>query len=163
METDFILSLARAATASTAVEPEPELEPVQYRISGSAAVVVHVDKRQFLGGVVWQAALALSRALLHRDAPLIPGGLRGRRVLELGCGPGLCGLCAWVGGAELVLMTDMGHCKQLVEKNIGATATRSPGATSGAVSFLELKWGANHLPSGCLAHSFDTVIGSDLT
>ena len=34
METDFILSLARAATASTAVEPEPELEPVQYRISG---------------------------------------------------------------------------------------------------------------------------------
>jgi predicted nicotinamide N-methyase len=51
------------------------------------------------GAVLWDAAVDVARVLRRRD-------LRGRRVLELGCGCGLCGVVAAVGGAT-VLCTDI--------------------------------------------------------
>jgi len=45
---------------------------------------------------LWPSAIALARAVARR-------GLSGRRVLELGCGLGLPGLAAAVGGARVTL------------------------------------------------------------
>lgn len=53
---------------------------------------------------MWQAAVALSEWLIEQD-------LRGQRVLELGCGLGLCGAVAADQGAQ-VLMVD--HAKPSV-------------------------------------------------
>ncbi|MBM4282958.1 MAG: hypothetical protein FJ137_20130 [Deltaproteobacteria bacterium] len=51
------------------------------------------------GAVLWDAAVDVARALATRD-------LRGRAVLELGCGCGLCGVVAALRGAT-VLCTDV--------------------------------------------------------
>jgi predicted nicotinamide N-methyase len=47
------------------------------------------------GAVLWDSAVDVARALHRRD-------LRGKRVLELGCGCGLCGVVAALRGADVV-------------------------------------------------------------
>jgi predicted nicotinamide N-methyase len=121
MDTAFIVALARAATAGA--EPEPGGAPtaaevpapaaVRLRLAGGQQAVVHQERGALLAGVVWPAALALGYALGGGAAAagVLPPGAAAAvaakgRVLELGCGTALSGLCAWLHGSEEVVVTD---------------------------------------------------------
>jgi predicted nicotinamide N-methyase len=167
MDTDFILALAKAAVAQP--EPEPESEPerevraedhaMRIRLSLlSREVVCHQDKAIGIGGVSWQASLALSHAM--DDGAQLFASWSGLRVLELGCGTGLCGLTAWRLGAQAVLLTDMAHCESLVQRSIAATSEVGT-PPCGTVKYAKLRWGGP-VPEEA-AVEFDVVLGSDLT
>ena len=169
MDTDFILALAKAAVGQP--EPEPESEPerpegpvraedqaMRISLSLSREVVCHQDKAIGIGGVSWQASLALSHAM--DDGALLVAAWSGLRVLELGCGTGLCGLTAWRLGAQAVLLTDMAHCEPLVQRSSAATSEAGT-PPCGSVKFAKLRWGTP-VPEEA-AVEFDIVLGSDLT
>lgn len=169
MDTDFILALAKAAVGQP--EPEPESEPerpegpvraedqaMRISLSLSREVVCHQDKAIGIGGVYWQASIALSFAM-DNDAQLF-ASWSGLRVLELGCGTGLCGLTAWRLGAQAVVLTDVAQCGPLVQHS--AASTREAGTPPpGTVTYAKLRWG-DPVPEEAAA-AFDIVLGSDLT
>ena len=83
------------------------------------------------GAVVWEAAAA---TLEYLDAAFAPDGLRGKTVVELGAGTGVCGLaCAALGA--LVVLTDLPEALPLLRKNAAA----SPWSSS--IEVRELQWG----------------------
>ena len=164
MDNAFILQLARAATAQPEPEPEPEPRATALRFALAAGpgrvAVVQQDKAVGIGGVAWQACLALGHAL-DRDRGLFPHPAPAR-VLELGCGTALCGLCAWLLGAEEVVVTDSADCRSLVERSILETRESLPeGAELGAIRYAPLRWG-QPTPAE-VAGEWDLVLGSDLT
>ena len=165
MDNAFILQLARAATAQPEPEPEPEPRATALRFALAAGpgrvAVVQQDKAVGIGGVAWQACLALGHAL-DRDRGLFPHPAPAR-VLELGCGTALCGLCAWLLGAEEVVVTDSADCRSLVERSILETRESLPeGARElGAIRYAPLRWG-QPTPAE-VAGEWDLVLGSDLT
>jgi predicted nicotinamide N-methyase len=162
MDVDFILALAKAAVGAPEPEPEPGSPPdsraMRLRLSLSREVVCHQDRSIGIGGVSWQASLAISHSM-DSDARLFPTW-SGLRVLELGCGAALCGLTAWRLGAEAVVLTDAAHCEPLVQSS--AISTREAGTPpSGTVVYSKLRWG-DPVPVEA-AGEFDVVLGSDLT
>ena len=89
-----------------------------------------------IGGEVWPAATAMCAWLANHTAEV-----HGRRVLELGCGTGACGLYAAALGASHVLLTDGGSAAlhELCERNVEANALLfAPGACVGTAP---LRWG----------------------
>lgn len=107
------------------------------------------------GTTVWDGSVVLAKYLEHTTPPL---GLAGRRVLELGAGPGVTGFAAAALGAEVAL-TDLPY----VIPNLEAAATRNahlPGRTRVA----ELDW---FTPEEALAAApflatADVVLGADV-
>eukprot|EP00656_Telonema_subtile_P005863 TRINITY_DN12683_c0_g1_i2.p1 TRINITY_DN12683_c0_g1~~TRINITY_DN12683_c0_g1_i2.p1 ORF type:complete len:222 (+),score=47.44 TRINITY_DN12683_c0_g1_i2:131-796(+) len=79
------------------------------------------------GGMVWDAGLVLCRYLAFY---LEPGSWQGKRVLELGSGTGLVGLCAAQLGGD-VTVTDLPGMCPLLERN----------AAGSTVSVKPLQWG----------------------
>lgn len=98
-------------------------------------------------GVMWPAGRVLARVLAERGE----AGLKGRRVLELGCGLALPSMVASRLGAD-VLATDY-HPD--VEPFLRSNLVRN--AIIG-VDFATLDWSA----LGCDPDSFDLIVGSDL-
>jgi predicted nicotinamide N-methyase len=89
--------------------------------------------------------------------------LKGKRVLELGSGVGLVGLCCAMLGAEVTL-TDgaeslMGMLQENIESNADAIAARG-GSTRGVL----LEWSnGQHMMRVAAEHGpFDWIVGSDL-
>ena len=161
MDAGFILALAKAAVGAPEPEPEsgspPDSCAMRLRLSLSREVVCHQDRAIGIGGVLWQASLALSHSM-DSDARLFPTW-SGLRVLELGCGAALCGLTAWRLGAKAVVLTDAAHCEPLVQSSVAAT--REAGTPpSGTVTYSKLRWGD---PVPDEFGEFDVVLGSDLT
>ena len=73
------------------------------------------------GMVVWEGSWALVEALADPDS-WVSAKLRGARVVELGAGTGLLGLCAAVAGAD-VLMTDVpAVVSEMLAPNLAANA-----------------------------------------
>ncbi|CBN76293.1 conserved unknown protein [Ectocarpus siliculosus] len=70
----------------------------------TAAGPIHFERGQGQQGRAWDCSLVLAKYLEQR-----PEEVRGKRVLELGCGVGLPGVAAAVVGATEVILTDMGY------------------------------------------------------
>ena len=105
-----------------------------------------------LGTCVWEGALALLRAL-----ELSPSLLRGKTVLELGCGTGLVALaCAALGARRVVATDNDATVLALAERNVAA----HPGL---AVTVQEYAWGGDDAALAALGGPFDLVIGADIT
>ena len=104
------------------------------------------------GGEVWPSAGALCRYLSRTDE------VRGKRVVELGCGTGAVGCFAAGLGAARVLLTDGGSdaLRRVAAKN----AARNAGAWGPEVSVEVRKacWGEAMDDAAC-----DVVLGSDVT
>ena len=139
---------AAAAPAAAAVAAAPLLP----------LTIVQATDVGSTGGALWTAGLALSRYLEHVHAC---GTLRGKRVLELGCGTGLAGLVAAALGADVVL-TDIASVLPLLRKNAAANAVAiARGGFGGSASVQELTWGSTPVASDYGA-CFDLVIAADV-
>lgn len=99
------------------------------------------------GSRVWAAAHALAGHLA--DA----GGLSGLRCVELGAGPGLCGLAASALGAASVVLTDQREMIELLRRNI-ALNPQLQGVTA-----AELNWAAP--PDSTFEPPYDLVLASE--
>ncbi|XP_073465533.1 protein N-lysine methyltransferase METTL21D [Aquarana catesbeiana] len=88
-----------------------------------------------VGCVVWDAAIVLSKYLERRESAE-PGALRGRAVLELGCGTAIVGIAAAALGAH-VTVTDLEELQDLMNANIAHNAHLITGSCQAKV----LKWG----------------------
>ena len=80
-----------------------EKVPARHGKQSDSAVRPDCDEKvpAGLGTCVWEGGLALLRVL-----ELSPSLVKGKSVLELGCGTGLVGLAAAAAGAERVCLTD---------------------------------------------------------
>ena len=105
------------------------------------------------GAGVWECSEVLSAYLAAR-----PELCRGRRVLELGAGCGLCSMVASLGGAARVVATDgdagaVAHLEDVLRANDVKLETPPP-----------LKWEeATRDSAKALGAPFDVVLGADLT
>jgi len=105
-----------------------------------------------LGWRVWSGATRLCDVLAAADAAG-SSFVRGRRVVELGAGVGLCGLLAARLGAAHVVLTDVGAALlETLEENAILNNL------SHAVSIRSLDWGS----CGDDTPHADTVLGSDV-
>ena len=100
-----------------------------------------------LGLSVWRGARELADWLAER-----PERVRGRRVLELGCGAGLAGCAAAALGAASVLLTDTARVLPLALANVTRNGLQD------RVACRELLWGATAGPPP----SADLVLGAEL-
>jgi SAM-dependent methyltransferase len=124
-------------------------------------------------GVVWDGAVALSYFL-----EASPALVRGRRVLELGCGTALPSLVAAALGAQHVLLTEMDNpaCLQIARTSVqnNAEALKAAGVRiegvgagsrlddqTGAISVAPLDWRAD-LPQSVSAAQVDVLLASDV-
>eukprot|EP00937_MAST-01D_sp_MAST-1D-sp2_P002600 g2600.t1 len=82
------------------------------------------DGAAWAGTLVWDAALAM---IDYVERELGQAVLRDRRVLELGCGSGLPGMCCRLMGAR-VLLTEQPELVRLLRQNIDANAAALRGA-----------------------------------
>ena len=118
-----------------------------------------------IGGRVWEAAPRLCR-WMAADAPTL---LRGRTVLELGSGTGVCGLYAASLGAAKVTLTDGPESVlELLESNIMRNRLRATHAAGGPVDIgsTRLRWGDDADLDALRTRGAglpDVIIGSDLT
>lgn len=106
------------------------------------------------GASVYDASVLLA-LFLETNRQLV----RGRRVLELGCGPGLAGIAAAVAGASRVLLTD-GDDDSVALAQHNAELNELA-ATCGARRYL---WG-DALPADAVEGeemAFDVVLGADI-
>ena len=131
-------------------------ETVEVEVGGQTFEVRQFTENFWCSGCrLWDSSVALGRWLLSNDHVL-----RGRSVVELGCGVGLAGLCA-ARVARAVLLTD-GEANLLpnVRHNVSLAAA-SPEARA-PVGVACLNWGDD--PSALSeAHGrFDVLLGADL-
>lgn len=108
------------------------------------------------GGRVWSSAAVLCRWLASNKELV-----RGRSVLELGCGTGAVGLHAAALGAHRVTLTDGGSDALLA---LAASNVRANSALLGgtdAVCVVPHPWGA--LAEGRAFCGHDWILGSDVT
>lgn len=103
------------------------------------------------GVCIWDAAVFLSLFLQeHAQAHV-----RGKTVLELGAGLGVCSVAAAALGASCVIATDLQYALQGAKENLDANAFPA------VASVCVLNW---HSPEACAVQwdSVDTVIASDV-
>lgn len=108
-----------------------------------------------VGAQVWPAAAALCRWLRETQDEI-----RAKRVLEIGCGTGVCGLFAGALGASKVVLTDGGpsELERLVLCNIADNEHAMPDSLT---SFSRMLWGDTAHP--LLDSQWDLVLASDIT
>lgn len=108
------------------------------------------------GGRVWNSAAVLCKWLSSAD-------IRGRSVLELGCGTGAVGLYSAALGAQRVTLTDGGSAKLLALAAANARANSALWSGTGTeVGVLPHAWGepAGDQPALC---GHDWILASDVT
>jgi predicted nicotinamide N-methyase len=108
------------------------------------------------GGRVWDSGFVLS-GWLQEDR------LRGTRVVELGAGAGLVGLCCAHMGAEVTLTDGAESLLELLEGNLELNRA-AIAARGGSARAALLEWGSGeHIFEVASRHGpFDVLIGSDL-
>lgn len=110
------------------------------------------------GAAVWRAGEFMAGYLVAN-----PSLVRGKRVIELGCGTGLCGLVAARLGASRVLLTDGSDTVlERARRNIALNRLGSSSApgSDGTLSTRTLLWGG--LVAEELRSEFDVVLASDV-
>ncbi|KAL3154376.1 hypothetical protein ABBQ32_013853 [Trebouxia sp. C0010 RCD-2024] len=106
------------------------------------------------GHVIWEAGIVLSRYLVNH-----PVLVKGKRVLELGCGTGIVGITAACMGAMAVL-TDTAAVVQHAQQNVERNASLIK-AKEGSAQCATLVWEMS-CSSSVLHKPYDVVIGADL-
>ena len=122
----------------------------QFVISGTEIdlkVSVVEKKVDGIAFQVWPAALILSQYLAQS-----PDVVKGKTVLELGAGCGVCGMIAGMCGAVSVILTDCAETVSHLQENIAANVLSLP---EGVVEATSLEWGESSELSA------DIVIVSD--
>jgi predicted nicotinamide N-methyase len=113
----------------------------------------HVDR--FVSRVVWPSASELCTYLAAR-----PELVRGKRVLELGSGTGLCGLAVALLGARQVVLTDYNDpAMELLADNVALNGVQE------RCLCRKLTWGdreSAHALAADAGGPFDLVIGTDV-
>eukprot|EP00929_Paragymnodinium_shiwhaense_P019460 TRINITY_DN13259_c0_g1_i2.p1 TRINITY_DN13259_c0_g1~~TRINITY_DN13259_c0_g1_i2.p1 ORF type:complete len:319 (+),score=55.99 TRINITY_DN13259_c0_g1_i2:133-1089(+) len=116
------------------------------------------------GAKVWPSAAACAERLVQE-------GVRGRTVLELGCGTGLASIAAMMAGASFVMATDL--CQANVDRTVASARLNGGGNLQGSVfdvtSSLPLPALSDYLQGGGETHHhasrktfFDFVVFSDV-
>eukprot|EP01047_Picozoa_sp_COSAG01_P022057 COSAG01_NODE_1299_length_10836_cov_8.277452_8_plen_333_part_00 len=134
-----------------------------------------------LGTCVWEGGLALLRVL-----ELSPSLVKGKSVLELGCGTGVVSLaCVALGAARVVATDHSAPVLDLAKRNVAAHAEllrctggapaaqqREDGAMEGEggthssrrrLEVLRYEWGGGAAQRAALGGPFDVVLGGDVT
>ena len=106
------------------------------------------------GGTVWEASQALARVLVAQPPEYWE---QNRRVVELGCGCGLCGLVAAGLGAHEVVLTDQ---VLFVAKHNLEHAGLPPSAQN-RVRVEKLQWGVEE-DAAAISPPFDLLLGGDI-
>eukprot|EP00614_Pseudopedinella_elastica_P007448 CAMPEP_0172589962 /NCGR_PEP_ID=MMETSP1068-20121228/8475_1 /TAXON_ID=35684 /ORGANISM="Pseudopedinella elastica, Strain CCMP716" /LENGTH=353 /DNA_ID=CAMNT_0013385635 /DNA_START=94 /DNA_END=1156 /DNA_ORIENTATION=- len=113
-----------------------------------------------LGGRLWATAIALSTHLAEGRA----GDLQGKRVIELGCGHGACGLFAAGLGASVLLTDGDPVPLRLAEENVEANFDSGINLReTSAVSVATFKWSPSLPEKVYSGGPYDLVIGSDIS
>ena len=116
-----------------------------------------------IGGKVWDATFALMDYLFE-NAELI----RGRRVVELGCGTGLLSLSLATLDPAAVFLTDIGEVVQLTQANIDLNALMYQGddhlssTLRSRFKAVEYSWGASDTGISETLLPCDVVIAADV-
>ena len=100
-----------------------------------------------LGAVVWDCGLALANFLSRN-----PEVVRGKRVIDLGCGTGIAGIAAAACGAKSIVVSDA------VESYVSlALENARDNGFGDKVSGLVMEWGTRPL----IANDFDIILCAD--
>mmetsp|Transcript_28083 Transcript_28083/g.36463 ORF Transcript_28083/g.36463 Transcript_28083/m.36463 type:complete len:235 (+) Transcript_28083:111-815(+) len=115
-----------------------------------------------LGACVWDCAFWLSHFLAAN-----PHLLDAKKVIELGSGTGLVGICAWlIGRPDEVCLTDLESLGSLINLNIEENCSNlnmimsSCPQQKGAISFQSYRWG-NEEELALLNPPYDLVLCAD--
>ena len=123
---------------------------------------------------VWDAGIILSAVISYRHLPSLPPGLtallkylqspdQSLKVLELGTGVGVLGICAALAFPDAtVVMTDLPDAQVLVDKNIHLNASPKNKLTQHA-SFRVLDWETQPYPEWTSVERFDLIVMADVT
>ena len=110
-----------------------------------------------IAGVVWDCGVAVASLLDQR-----PALVRGRQVLDLGCGgSAIAGLAAAACGARTVTLTDLPPVSELAKANIAANVQLGP------CRFVAHRWEdttwSERTPNGASAHTAAIAPASSAT
>lgn len=127
---------------------------------GDVEVVLSVSPRfSDLGLQIWDAGLCLYAQIVDCESGIY-GDVRGKRVLELGAGTGLCASAYMQAGAERVVMTDFdGEVVRNMEKNIEINV---PNKAIIGTQLLDTRH-LDALHAVIAANGIDTVVAADVT
>jgi len=163
-----------AETASTdEVEADTDGKPakIDLCIQGSNISILqgNLETNFQTGPKVWNSGFVLAEflewsqscasAVSPMDGPCVD--LRGKTVVELGCGAGLIGLVASFLGAGKVIMTDLEDCLGLAQQNVDDNSCNLAAAGLCIPELLPLEWGneKHFLEMPC---QIDFVLASDV-
>lgn len=119
------------------------------------------ETAQSTGVTLWQAAPRLARYIAEETAA--EELVRGKSILELGAGLGLCGMVAHHLGAENVVLTDADTITlQRMRTNLEKNCPREDKSTKddNSISCRQLIWNNVSQMEDC--GQFDTVLGADV-
>ena len=120
-------------------------------------IVIHQDPlKAGCGGNLWHAALYMCHYFENKER-FPEGFFNGKRVVDLGSGTGLVGICLRKLGADCVL-TDLQNVLPLLRANVDENFGVGTSAAAGVVE--ELQWGSD---VSAFRPPFDLVIASDCT
>ncbi|CAG9465710.1 unnamed protein product [Pedinophyceae sp. YPF-701] len=112
------------------------------------------------GTASWAAGVYLAQYVMRH-----PDVVRGRGVLELGCGTGLVGVCVLHGGPRCVVLTDNNpSALENAQHNVRRWQEANPGSQARDVAFEELAWG-EAVPASIAERVADggVVLAADVT
>jgi len=121
------------------------------------------------GAKVWECTADLLALLLGGGAPALSSRLAGARVLDLGCGGGLLGAAALLGGAAEVTLQDLNApvlaalAAPNVARNAGAGAEARAALLAGSweAMLAALRGGGGGEAGAHLRRGFDVVLSSE--
>ena len=97
----------------------------ELQINGAPLIIANQDHKgnDDTGLAVWDGAVVLAKYIEHLEGQ---GQciVRGRRVLELGCGTGLCGIACAMMGAQSVVLSDLEYALRGARRNIELNGNR---------------------------------------
>ncbi|KAK5165962.1 uncharacterized protein LTR77_008886 [Saxophila tyrrhenica] len=117
------------------------------------------EERQLFGHYLWNAGIKLAELVSEEDDGR--WSVKGRRVLELGAGVGLCGIVATLAGAEEVVISD--YPAPVVLENIRRNAKHAiPERLASAYSIEGHEWGELGTDFATkFAGRFDRILAAD--
>ena len=119
---------------------------------------LYQDTLPGFAGVIWDSAFVLARHIANSWGGA--AALKGKKVVEIGCGVALPALTSAACGAK-ALLTDQLPALAIPTANAAANASRLA-AAGGSAHVAELCWGQGHEPALLERHGpFDYVLCSD--
>ena len=109
-----------------------------------------------VGASLWDSAVLLCRYLSLPDAEPLLDRIRGRRLIELGCGCGLLGMALSLHGATLVTLTDKADVLPHTRANLAANGF---GENDGRLTVLPYQWGTK---AEELSPPYDAIVATDV-